>query len=113
MRTVVGSRKGMASWAGQGLTALVMIAALAYLLVAYAVTGPSGHEGLRGFLSADFVRVPASVGAVALIWHAWLGAKSVVMDYIKWPWLRTAKYVGLVIYLMACMVWFIGLAWSL
>lgn len=113
IRQVVGTKKGMASWAGQSLTALVMIVIIAYLVVAYAVVAPSGHEGLVSFVGADYIRVPATVGALAVVWHAWLGAKSVVMDYIKFPWLRIAKYLASIIYLLACIIWFTGVVWTL
>ena len=113
IRQVVGTRKGMGAWVGQSLTALVMIAILAYLLIAYAIVAPTGHDGLAGFIGADYVRVPSSIGALALVWHAWLGGKSVIMDYIKWPWFRVVKYVGLIIYLLGCIVWFIGVIWTL
>ena len=113
IRQLVGTRKGMGSWVGQSLTALVMLAALVYLLVAYAVASPSGHAELAAMVGANYFRVPATLGAAALVWHAWLGAKSILMDYVKWPWLRIAKYVGVICYLALCMIWFLGVTWSL
>ena len=113
VRQVVGTRKGMNSWAGQGLTAILMILVFVYLAVAFAILAPSGHAELVSFMAADYIRVPATIAVFAVVWHAWLGAKSVVMDYIKWPWFRVVKYVGTIIYLLACTVWFSGLVWSL
>ncbi len=108
---VVGSRRGLALWAGQTFTAIFMLVLTAYLLVLFMLAAPAGHAELRELLAASYFRVPATVGAAALIWHAWLGTKSILMDYIKWTWLRVAKYVGAFFYFSFVLVWFLAVLW--
>lgn len=108
---VVGSRRGLALWAGQTFTAVFMLVLTVYLLALFAVAAPAGHAELRALLAASHFRVPATVGAAVLVWHAWLGAKSIVMDYVKWPWLRVVKYVGAFFYFSCVLVWFLAVLW--
>ena len=112
LRQVTGALQGLSEWTGQLLSALMMIALLVYLLIAYAVLQPSGHSGLTNFIGAVYVRVPAVFLALVIVWHAWLGARSIVMDYIKWNWMRIVKYIGILIYLAVILIWFINVAWS-
>ena len=112
LRQVVGAHQGLNFWVGQLATAVIMLIGLIYLLVVYALITPVGYAELVAFISADYVRVPASLFALALIWHAWLGAKSILMDYIKWTWYRILKYFSTFIYLGLCLAWFLGVVWT-
>ena len=112
-REVVGASEGMMAWAGQLISAVMMIIVAAYLLICYLIVSPSGHAELVGMVGSNYFRVPATFGAIMLIWHAWLGAKSVIMDYIKWAWLRMLKYVGAIVAFALVLIWFIGVLWSL
>ncbi len=103
----------MAEWAGQLLTAVLMLAMLVYLLVVYAVATPASHGELVAFLAAGHVRVPATFTALVLVWHAWLGTKSILMDYVSWTWLRISKYIGAIAFLALMLVWFLGVIWTL
>ena len=112
LRLVTGTRRGLGMWAGQTFTAVFLLLLTVYLLVLFAVVAPTGYYALRELLGAAYFRVPATIGAVALIWHAALGAKSIIMDYVKWPWLRVVKYVGSFFYFSLVLIWFLGVIWQ-
>lgn len=112
MRKVVGAHRGLPFWVGQSLSAVVMLVCIAWIAVAFAVIGPSGHEGLTAFVTANVVRVPATLAILAVAWHAWLGARSVLMDYVPWMGLRMLKYVGTICYLVLCTIWLVGIMWG-
>ena len=112
-RLVVGANEGMTAWAGQLISAVMMIIVTAYLLLCFLVIAPSGHAEVSRMVGSNYFRVPVTFGAIMLIWHAWLGGKSILMDYIKWAWLRVVKYIALVFYLALVLIWFLGVIWSL
>ena len=112
LRQVVGAHQGLPFWVGQLLSALIMLVCLIWVSIAYLVIQPSGHEDLAHFVTDNVVRVPATLGMLALVWHAWLGGKSILMDYLPWTTFRIFKYIGLISYLLMCLVWIIGVMWS-
>ncbi len=112
LRQVTGAHSGLGEWSGQLLSALIMIALIVYLVIAFAVVQPFGHFALSSFVGANYIRVPAVLLAFVVVWHAWLGAKSILMDYIKWNTLRVVKYIGTIVYLLVVLIWFIAVIWS-
>lgn len=108
----IGARYGLADWAAQLLSALCMLVCLAYLLAVFLVCSPDTYQELRDFVRWESVRVPLLLFILALAWHAWIGGRSVIMDYIPHDGLRLAKTAGLFIYLLMCVLWAAGILWG-
>ena len=113
LRQVTGSGTGLAMWVGQTITAVIMLFVLIYLIILFAYQTPNNFFALRSLMGANYFRVPATFGAIILTYHAWLGAKSIIMDYLKWSWFRLIKYFGTIIYLTLTLIWFLGTIWSI
>jgi succinate dehydrogenase / fumarate reductase membrane anchor subunit len=87
-RVVVGAHYGLRDWLAQRVTAAIM-AAYAVVMVVVLMTGtPISHGVLRDFFDQGWVRVGTLLFAASLAWHAWVGVRDILMDYVKPDGLR-------------------------
>jgi succinate dehydrogenase / fumarate reductase membrane anchor subunit len=50
---------------------------------------------------------------ISLAWHAWVGVREILMDYIKPVGLRLALQVFTIVWLVGCAGWGIQVLWRL
>ncbi len=101
----VGAHYGLRDWIAQRVTAAFLIFACAVFAVALIVCKPSGFAEWRAFVFSGWTRVLLFGSVLALVWHAFIGARDILMDYIKHDMLRLFKTAGTVVYLLACLIW--------
>jgi succinate dehydrogenase / fumarate reductase membrane anchor subunit len=111
-RLVVGAHYGLRDWLGQRLTAVVMTAYTAYLLVALLLAGETGYVGWAGLFAPLWMKVATLIVLFALLYHAWIGVRDIFMDYLKPLWVRLAAQVLAVLWLLFCAVWSVQILWS-
>ena len=109
-RLVVGAHYGLRDWLAQRITAVIMavyaVAALFYLSGAGLT-----YESWKSLFSSGWVRVVTLLFAVSLAWHAWVGARDILMDYVKHAGLRLALQVLTVLLLAGYLGWAIEILW--
>lgn len=113
-RIVVGAHYGLRDWLAQRVTAGLM--ALFTLLVLAQVVftrGPIGYDTWAGIFAAQWMKVLTFVVIVALLYHAWVGVRDILMDYIKPFALRLALQIFSVVWLLGCAGWAIQVLWRL
>ena len=110
-RTVVGAHYGMGSWLAQRLTAVVMLAYTLLLLGVISVRSPMGHEGWKSLFGHGWMRIATLLFAVSLAWHAWVGVRDILMDYIKHDGLRLALEVLTILLLATYLGWAAEILW--
>lgn len=110
-RVVVGAHYGMRDWLAQRLTAVVMVAYSLVLAVALVRGEPITYAVWRDLFAQGWMRVATLVFAVSLVWHAWVGTRDILMDYIKPDGLRLALQVFTVLLLAAYLGWTIQVLW--
>jgi succinate dehydrogenase / fumarate reductase membrane anchor subunit len=110
-RVVVGAHYGMRDWLAQRLTAVVMVAYSLVLAVALMRGEPITYAVWRDLFAQGWMRVATLVFAVSLVWHAWVGTRDILMDYIKPDGLRLALQVFTVLLLAAYLGWTIQVLW--
>lgn len=104
-KTPVGAHYGLNDWIAQRATAAVLLIAVAVLAAALLTCRPADYESWRAFVMTDWVRGLLLLSVLSLVWHAYIGARDIFMDYIKNTSLRLFKTVGMFVYLAACVVW--------
>ena len=57
------------------------------------------------------MRVAVLLFAVSLAWHAWVGARDILMDYIKHDGLRLALQVATLLLLAVYLGWAVEILW--
>jgi succinate dehydrogenase / fumarate reductase membrane anchor subunit len=110
-RVVVGAHYGMRDWLAQRLTAVVMVAYSLVLAVALVRGEPITYAVWRDLFAQGWMRVATLVFAVSLVWHAWVGTRDILMDYIKPDGLRLALQVFTVLLLAGYLGWTIQVLW--
>ncbi len=112
-RIVTGAHYGLKDWLAQRITALVMavyVFAFAGMLL---VCPPQGYESWRTLFGNAIMRVATLVFFLSLFWHAWIGMRDILMDYIKPTGLRLGAEVIVVLLLAGYSVWVVQILWSL
>ena len=117
-RLVVGAHYGTRDFIVQRATAVIM-AVYTLALVLYAVFVPSlDFESWRAFFSFTVGALPlgqllATVAFLSLAWHAWVGVRDIWMDYARNDGLRLFLEVLTIMWLVAAVVFFAQILWSL
>ena len=57
------------------------------------------------------MRVATLLFAVSLAWHAWVGMRDILMDYIKPDGLRLTLQIGTLLVIAAYFGWAIQILW--
>lgn len=113
-RTVVGAHYGIRDWLVQRVTAALMvlftIVVLAQLIFA---KGELGYELWAGIFAAQWMKFITFAVILALIWHVWLGARDIWMDYVKPVGLRLVLQVVSIVWLIGCAGWGFQVLWRL
>ena len=113
-RVVVGAHYGMRDWLSQRVTAVLMalftLLLLAQLLFA---KGPMGYELWAGIFATQWMKVLSFVVFISLGWHAWVGVRDILMDYVKSAALRLVLHVATLVWLLGCMGWAVQVLWRL
>ena len=111
-RHAIGAHYGLMDWLIQRLTAVVM-AVYTLLLLAIALW----HGGIDYPLWTELIasgpfKLASFLFMVALLYHAWIGARDILMDYIKPAGVRLLLETLTVIVLVAYLGWTLQLLWG-
>jgi succinate dehydrogenase / fumarate reductase membrane anchor subunit len=110
-RLVVGAHYGLGDWLAQRISAVVIAAYCAFLLVALLITRNPSYEGWAGLFSHLWMKVITLVALFALFYHAWVGVRDIWMDYVKPASVRLGLQVLTVFWLLFCAVWAAQILW--
>jgi len=112
-RIVTGAHYGLRSWLVQRISAGVMA------LYAFFITGwvllksPIGYAAWTALFSGDIVRSFTLLALLALFFHAWVGVRNVVMDYVKPAGARLALHVLVILALGLYAIWSVQILWGM
>lgn len=99
------AHRGLGEWLVQRLTALYM-GGLGGAVVVYLLFAPvPDYLHWKSWLAGMGVRVALSLFFVSALAHAWVGLRSVYMDYLKTLWLRLTVTAVTLIILLALSLW--------
>lgn len=111
-RLVVGAHYGMRDWLAQRVTAVVMVAYTAILLITFLTGQNFSYEGWAGLFAQQWFKLFTAVTLFALFYHAWVGVRDVWMDYVKPVGLRLTLQAATILWLLACAAWAVQIIWS-
>ena len=112
-RLVVGARYGLRDWLAQRVTALLMAIFTLVVLVQLLLPGELGYDRWAGIFAAQWMKVLTFAVIVALAYHAWVGVRDILMDYVKPVGTRLALHVLSLIWLVGCSGWAVQVLWRL
>lgn len=82
------TRRGLTSWLIQRLTSVYMAGFVVFVTLRFSLYPVAGYEAWHEWWSRIVVRVALALFIASLLAHAWIGMRSVYMDYVKPWWLR-------------------------
>jgi succinate dehydrogenase / fumarate reductase, membrane anchor subunit len=110
-RIVTGAHYGLRDWLAQRVTAAIM--ALYSVIIAFVLLWghPISYGVWRDLFSQGWMRVATLLFAVSLAWHAWVGIRDVLMDYIKPTGVRLSLEILTLLVLAAYLGWTVQILW--
>ena len=112
-RLVVGAHYGFRDWLGQRVTAVLMALFTVALLLQVLLGGPMGYDKWAGIFSAQWMKVFTFVVIVSLLYHAWVGMRDVIIDYVHIAPLRLVLLGITLLMLSASLMWSLRVLWNL
>jgi succinate dehydrogenase / fumarate reductase membrane anchor subunit len=110
-RIIVGAHYGSGSWLAQRITALVMAVYMVIMLVVVLGGRPLSYGVWQDLFSQGWMRVATLLFAASLAWHAWIGVRDILMDYIKHDGLRLTLQVLTILLLATYVGWAVQVLW--
>ena len=112
-REVTGAHYGLMDWLAQRVTAAVMALYVAGFAALWLICPPQNFDAWRSLFGGTLMRTATLIFLVSLIWHAWIGLRDILMDYIKPAGLRLILHVLVLFALAVYAAWAVQILWSL
>lgn len=117
-RLVVGAHYGVIDFIAQRITAVIMAVYTLVLIVGILVMPSFSYENWKALFSFHVGALPlgqilANLFFFALAWHAWIGVRDIWMDYVKSAGVRLFLQVLTILWLVASVVYFAKILWSI
>ncbi|MGZ3254593.1 MAG: succinate dehydrogenase, hydrophobic membrane anchor protein, partial [Burkholderiaceae bacterium] len=61
----------------------------------------------------QWMRIATMVFFLSLFWHAWVGMRNILMDYVKPTGMRLGLETAVVLVLVGYAIWAVQILWSL
>ncbi len=108
----VGAHYGWRDWLVQRITAIIMAVYTGLLFVVALWNGGFDYATWKGIFAGNAFRVASFLFMSALLWHAWVGVRNILMDYVKPAGLRLAMQCAVIALLVAYLGWTIAVLWG-
>ncbi len=96
---------GLRAWLVQRASAVYMLFFIVFFLVHFAVDPPHSYQAWNGWMTSTGVGIASAVFFVALLAHAWVGIRDVLLDYVHVIGFRVGLLVLLGSGLTATGIW--------
>jgi len=96
---------GLKAWAIQRVTAIYLAVFFVVLLAKFSFNPPASQLDWRLWLADPLIGIAFMVFIVALLFHAWVGIRDVLMDYVKPITIRGTLLALVALTLLACGLW--------
>ena len=110
-RIVTGAHYGLRDWLAQRITAVIMAVYSVIAVVVFLSSKSITYAVWRDLFAQGWMRVATLLFMVSLAWHAWVGVRDILMDYIKLAGLRLALEVIVLLTIAAYVGWTIQILW--
>jgi succinate dehydrogenase / fumarate reductase membrane anchor subunit len=111
-KTPVGAHYGVGDWLLQRLTAMVMALYTLFALAFVAYGTPRTHADWKALFSGNFFRLFTMLFIVALLYHAWVGMRDILMDYLHATGVRLATQSAVGLVLLFYVIWSASILWG-
>ena len=97
---------GLRAWTVQRISAIYIALCVIVAFIAVLAGGmPDSHMAWKALLASPFVNLAVMAFFVALLLHAWVGARDVIVDYVHPLAARFTVLAMAAIFLIVCGLW--------
>ena len=111
-RIVTGAHYGLRDWLAQRVTAVVMAAFILLLAAMLLISPPHDYASWKAIFGNRWMRIACFLFLVSLYWHAWIGMRNILMDYVHATGIRLTLQVLVIMSLLFYTVWSVEILWS-
>jgi succinate dehydrogenase / fumarate reductase membrane anchor subunit len=111
-RDVVGAHYGLRDWLAQRVTAVVMAVYTILFLVVLARLPSLDYEHWAAVWSVPVMRYATMLFVLSVMYHAWVGVRNILMDYVKPLGVRLVLDVLVILALLTYGVWTAQILWG-
>lgn len=110
-RVVTGAHYGLRDWLAQRVTAGIMAVYTVILLVVLSGGAPLSYAVWMDLFAQGWMRVATLLFAASFAWHAWVGMRDILMDYVKPAGARLTLEVMVLLLLAGYLGWTVQILW--
>lgn len=97
---------GLRAWTIQRISAIYMALFIIVASIAVLIGGmPASHADWKALLASPFINLAVMAFIVALLMHAWVGARDVIIDYVHPLAARFTVLALAAVFLIVCGLW--------
>jgi succinate dehydrogenase / fumarate reductase membrane anchor subunit len=111
-RIVTGAHYGLRDWLAQRVTAVVMAVFVLLLVAMLLISPPHDYASWKAIFSERWMRIASLLFLVSLFWHAWIGMRNILMDYIHATGIRLALQILVILSLLFYTIWAVEILWA-
>ena len=111
-KTPVGAHYGTGDWLLQRLTAAVMAGYTVLFVLAAIANRPFSYATWKATFAHTWFQVATLLFVAALLYHAWVGMRDILMDYLKSTALRLAAEFAVAFVLLFYLAWMAAILWG-
>jgi len=110
-RVITGAHYGLRDWLAQRITAVIMAVFSVMVVFVLLTANPITYGVWRDLFAQGWMRVATLLFMVSLAWHAWVGVRDILMDYVQPAGLRLSLQVGTLLVIAGYVGWTIQILW--
>lgn len=112
-KVVVGAHYGLRDWLAQRVTAAVMALYVLLFVVLLLAQPAMDHAAWMALFANQWMRLATMLFLLSLYYHAWIGVRDILMDYVHPTGIRLGLQVLVILALVVFTVWSAQILWSL
>ena len=109
---VTGAHYGARDWLAQRVTAVFMLIYLVALAGVVGVQIPQDYAAWKSIFQHQWLRIATFIFFLCLYWHAWIGMRNILMDYVHPLGIRLTVQIAVIASLLFYAVWAAEILWS-
>jgi succinate dehydrogenase / fumarate reductase, membrane anchor subunit len=111
-RIVTGAHYGLRDWLAQRVTAVMMVVFIILLAAMLLISPPHDEASWKTMFSNRWMRIASFLFLVSLFWHAWVGMRNILMDYVHATGIRLMLQILIILSLLFYTVWSLEILWA-
>lgn len=108
----MGDRHGLRDWLVQRVTAVLLAIYTVVFVGILLICPPQNYGEWRALFENQPMRVATLVFFVNVFWHAWIGVRDILMDYVKPTSARFGLEIVVAVLLVGYTGWAIRILWG-